>query len=205
MQRCLVIVALLATAVLFTSCANLRPESFLSHFTLDEPSVEDFEVCASAGCRSVSRLGYSPSEWESIEAIFSPPPVNAAEERERVRIAIAAMETIIGAQNGTSADHARNQRKGATGPQLDCIAEAANTTVGLLLLQKESLLRFHTASYPAHRGFFQLRLPHNSATLSENSSGERYAMDSWFFANGEKPACVPVKTWKAGYSPQEPD
>ena len=165
--------------------------------------MSDFETCASAGCRNISRLAYSESEWQSIRDIFSPSPTTAEEERQRLIIAVGAMETLIGAKNGTSADNEKNNRKIVTGPQLDCIAEAANTTVALLLLDKEGLIQHHRVGYPQHRGFARLRLPHNTASLFDNETGQHYALDSWFFANGEPPVCVPVSDWKAGYDPHK--
>ncbi|MFP4068704.1 MAG: hypothetical protein ACLFVC_00855 [Opitutales bacterium] len=189
--------------LLLAGCASQRdPADYLSYQSLDTtPAPDDFTVCASAGCRKTSRLAYSDSEWDSIAAVFDPPPATAAEERDRIAVAVAAMETYIGAKNGTHADRPMNRRNGLHQGQLDCIAEAANTTVALTLLHREGLLRHHRVGFPAHRGFAQLRLPHNTATVYELDGGERYAVDSWFFANGEKPVCVPVAAWTAGYSP----
>ncbi len=188
---------------LLTSCASTRrPALYLSHFDLKQPAVDDFEVCNSSGCRTVSKLSYTPNEWQSIRAVFAPAPSTAAEERERIKIAIAATEQIIGTKNGTSGDAPRNRRNLGTGTQLDCIAEATNTTVALLLLEKEGLLKFHHVGYPQHRGFLRLRLPHNTAAIYENETDAHYTVDSWFFKNGEPPVCVPVKDWKAGYDPE---
>jgi len=194
-----------ALIVLFGSaCSTTRnPRLYLSHFNLQEPSVGDFEVCASAGCRKLSRLSYSHEEWQSIVNIFNPAPTTPAGERDRLMIAIGAMETYIGAKNGTSADNMKNDRRVVTGPQLDCIAEAANTTVALMLLEKEGLIRHHRIGYPQHRGFLRGRLPHNTASIHDKETGEHYAVDSWFYANGVPPICVPVSDWKAGYDPHK--
>jgi hypothetical protein len=196
--------ALTLLTLLIAGCASTRaPQLYLSHFGLKEPEVKDFEACRSFGCRQLSQLSYSESEWQSICALFEPAPQRPAEERERLLVAVAAMETIIGEKNGTSADTPKNQRHASTGPQLDCIAEAANTTVALILLDQEGLIRHHHISYPQHRGFAHLRFPHNTAAVIENGTGDHYAIDSWFFANGVKPVCVPVSEWKAGYDPSK--
>jgi hypothetical protein len=201
----LILASLAATiALLLTGCESTRrPALYLSHFDLKQPQVNDFEVCASSGCRDVSPLGYTDSEWQSIRSIFEPVPTSAAEERERIKIAVAAMEQIIGVKNGTSGDAPRNRRSEGTGSQLDCIAEAANTTVALLLFQQEGLLQFHLVGYPQHRGFLRGRLPHNTASIYEKSTNAHYTVDSWFFKNGEPPVCVPVSDWKAGYDPED--
>jgi hypothetical protein len=197
--------ALALLITLFASgCSTTRnPRLYLSHFELQEPTVADFEVCASSGCRKLSRLSYSEEEWQSIVEIFTPTPANSSAERDRLILAIGVMETIIGSKNGTLADNMKNDRRVVTGPQLDCIAEAANTTVALLLLDKEGLLRHHRVGYPQHRGFLRGRLPHNTASIFDNETGEHYALDSWFYAGGEPPICVPVAEWKAGYDPHK--
>lgn len=195
--------ALLAAALYFAGCATMRqPGTYISNLGLNHnPTTENFDVCDSAGCRSITGLSYTDEEWQSIAAIFEPEPQDATVERERINIAIGAMETIIASKNGTLGDAPKNKRHLGTGKQIDCIAEAANTTVALLLLEKNGLLRFHQTGYPKHRGFTRLRLPHNTASVIELASGEPYVIDSWFFAGGEPAICVPVSEWKAGYDP----
>ena len=198
------ILTTLASLALLIGCESTRrPELYLSHFNLKQPAVDDFEVCGSAGCRTVSALSYTPSEWQSIQSIFEPTPLTAADERERIQIAVAAIEQTIGTKNNTSGDAPRNNRKLGTGAQLDCIAEAANTTVALLLFDQEGLLKHHSVGYPQHRGFTRLHFPHNTASIYEKATGAHYALDSWFFKNGEPPVCVPVSEWKAGYDPED--
>lgn len=204
MRKRLTHLSIVSLALLLTGCESTRrPALYLSHFNLKAPQVEDFEVCASAGCRNISALSYTAGEWHSIRSVFEPAPSTAANERERIKIAVAAMEQINGAKNNTSGDAPRNQRHLGTGAQLDCIAEAANTTVALMLLDQEGLLHHHRVGYPQHRGFLRLRLPHNTASIYENETGAHYTVDSWFFKNGEPPVCVPVSLWKAGYDPED--
>ena len=204
MRSILLVVALISVALLLAGCESMRrPTLYLSHFDLKEPQVSDFDVCASSGCEETSNLAYTPAEWVSIRSIFEPAPHTAAEERQRIEIAVAAMEGINGAKNDTAGDAPRNRRHLGTGSQLDCIAEAANTTVALLLFEQEGLLRHHRVGYPQHRGFLRLRLPHNTASIYEKDTGAHYTVDSWFFKNGEPPVCVPVDVWKAGYDPED--
>ena len=198
------LVFLLVSIAFIAGCSTTTrdPRLYLGHFDVEQqPTVSDFETCSSAGCRKLTRLSYSESEWQSVRSIFEPTPQSATEERERLLVAVAAMETLVGEKNGTSADNPKNQREGSKGPQLDCIAEAANTTVALLLLKQDELIRYHRVSYPQHRGFAHLQFPHNSAAVIEDQNGAHYVIDSWFFANGEPPICVSVAEWKAGYRP----
>lgn len=203
-MRLLLAIFVTSIAHLLIGCGSSRqPQLYLSYFDMKQPQVGDFEVCASSGCRTLSQLAYTAYQWGEISAIFEPAPTSPADERERIKIAVAKIEQIVGSKNGTSGDAARNQRPKGVGKQLDCIAEAANTTVALLLFEKENLLRYHTVGHPQHRGLLHGRLPHNTASIYENATFNHYAVDSWFFKNGEPPICVPVNKWKAGYDPED--
>jgi hypothetical protein len=83
------------------------------------------------------------------------------------------------------------------------VAETTNTTVYLLLLQQRGLIRRHRVEYPKHRGLLQLQAPHNTAVITDRTSGEAFAVDSYFHANGAAPEIVPVETWEAGFSPPD--
>ncbi|MGB0409133.1 MAG: hypothetical protein ACPGIC_03980 [Opitutales bacterium] len=192
----------IALTTCFSGCLSTGPVTYISNLNLDStPTIGDFEVCQSSGCRRTSRIGYAADEWQSIAAIFEPAAANSTEERERIKVAIGAMEQIIGTKNDTAHDAPKNQRKLGTGNQLDCIAEAANSTVALMLLQQEGLLRFHQVACPQHRGFIHMLYPHNAASIEDITTGEHYVIDSWFFAGGEPAIAVPVGKWKSGYNP----
>ena len=182
-MRCRSLALFVLSTAFYSGCSTTTraPELYLSHFGVEQqPTIDDFETCASAGCRKRTRLSYSESEWQSIRSIFEPAPQSATEERERLLVAVAAMETLVGEKNGTSGDNAKNQRNGSKEPQLDCIAEAANTTVALLLLKQDDLLRYHRVSYPQHRGFVHLQYPHNSAAVIEDQNGQHaYTNPVW--------------------------
>ena len=137
--------------LLILGCGTTRdPAHYLEHYRCAEPSIEQFTVCSKAGCRQLSTLSYSGTEWQSIVQIFSPEALTADDERQRLRIAIATIEDIIGQKNGTHVDHPRNRREGDNhGAQLDCIAEATNTTVALTLLESAWATSLPPSGLPA--------------------------------------------------------
>lgn len=186
-------------------CASTRqPIKYLSAYGLNStPTVNAFDVCDSAGGRSITGQQFTPEEWQRIAAIFEPASENAAIERDRINTAIGVFETIIGHKNGTIGDAPRNKRHLGTGKQLDCIAESANVTVALLLLKDEGLLHYHDIGHPRLRGFTRFQLPHSTASIIEIATGEPYAVDSWFYAGGEPAVTVPLKEWKAGFTPED--
>ncbi len=118
--------------------------------------------------------------------------------------AIAKMETDVGKKLGIT-DKAGMQFTASGDPtQMDCVDEATNTTSYLLVLKSNGLIRYHTVEGTMSKenlakGLVKLNpvqyWPHWTAVLKENKSGQKYAVDSWLFDNGENPAVVKVEDW----------
>ena len=95
--------------------------------------------------------------------------------------------------------------------QQDCVDEATNTTSYLTVLQSKGLLRHHTVSTPFAKENFLRGVAgwtHWTAVLVEKPfagnprakipasvGGQRWAVDSWIYANGENPAIVEAEKW----------
>ena len=165
-------------------------------------TAQSFQHCHGYGCKFISTVNFKPEDWRPVKAAFSPTPATPEQERQAIRNAIAVFEQKAGALAGTQNDHWGTFRK--TGSyQHDCVDESTNTTVYLLLLQQQGLLRFHkleapTARLPViHAG----RWPHQSALISEIETSKFFAVDSWFHDNGAPPEIVPLKQWKEGWKP----
>jgi hypothetical protein len=147
----------------------------------------------------------SDAEWGEVRNVFMPAPANAAEERERIREAVALIERMVGPKAGTANDEAgavivTTNKRG----QLDCIDEAYNTSNYLRFMHEDNLIDWHDIGEPARRGYIINRWPHNTATVIEHGSGASYAIDSWFGPNGALPDVVPLEDWRDGWSPPEP-
>ena len=95
---------------------------------------------------------------------------------------------------------------GGTGDptQQDCVDEATNTTSYLLVLQSNGLLKYHTVGIPMTKGdLLKATLqgdpvkywPHWTAVIQEKKTGQRFAVDSWIYVQGENPAVVEVEKW----------
>ncbi len=71
------------------------------------------------------------------------------------------------------------------------------------LLQQDGLLRWHRAGLRLSRGVERLQVLHFTATLDETATGARFAVDSWFEANGRPPHIVPIGDWSRGWRPPD--
>lgn len=192
--------ALLLLAACATDGGSAR--RYLGQYGAAHPDPAAFEVCWGYGCRRAATVDLGAA-WPSIEAAFAEPAASAEEERARIAEAVGAWERAAAVH--TPIGHDRPGTFGGVGEvgQLDCVDETVNTTRVLVLLESQGLLRFHRVQRADSRGAFVLGWPHTSAIIAEKTTGDRYAVDSWFHGNGEPAEIVPIEAWKSGWSPDE--
>ena len=166
------------------------------------PSPSAFSVCHDLSCHTVTNLSLHDDEWAQVTRLFSPEAEHAESERQQIQQAIALLEKLVGAKIGTANDLAKNRLIGSRQGQLDCIDEATNTTVYLRMMESAGLLRWHRTAPRTSRGLLIGRAPHNTATIIDTQSSVRYAVDAWYFDNGEPPAIVTLDSWKKGWRPE---
>lgn len=202
---------LIGMALLAATAPTLMAyEAMLDHdpvpIQIDDPSPDRFSVCFEHSCTQIRHLALTPAQWAKVRNEFSPPSSSAEEERARIAKVIAYLEIEVGQQIGTLDDVGGSfQGFGAKGNQLDCVDESTNSTTYLRMMEADGLLRFHQVSSRASRarsGFFIIGWPHFTAVITENASGEKWAVDSWFRDNGNPPEVVPLTLWKTGWSPE---
>ena len=163
---------------------------------------EKFSVCHGYGCKYQTPASLAKSQWSKVTSQFHPPATNPEMERRQIAAAIAKMEQLTGEAVGTQTDTGEGGFIRADAWQLDCIDETINTSLYLKFLERDGVLRWHKTAASAHRGYFvNLKWPHNTATVVDKTTGQRYAVDSWFFDNGKEPAIVPVEQWLDGWRP----
>jgi hypothetical protein len=164
---------------------------------------EHFSVCQAYSCSDITTHALDAAQLQSLSELLDKPPPDAASERARLATAIAAMERWVGARTGTDRD------LGGTFPglgkpgQMDCIDESTNTTSYLTLFAARGWLRYHQVTARRTRGFPPFAWPHTTAVIIETDTGRRYAVDSWFLANGQAPFIVPLELWQSGWKPAQ--
>ena len=121
------------------------------------------------------------------------------EERRAVAYAIGWMERRTGAAIGTKADRPGMDFAASGDPtQQDCVDEATNTTSYLLVLAAQQAVAASQRRHAVRQGepaARRRRLAALDGCAAENANGQRWAVDSWIFANGENPAMVEVEKW----------
>lgn len=165
------------------------------------PNKHQFEICQSGGCAKVSNIVFNNDDWATIESLFNEPAQNAAAERISIAKAIGLFEQVVGPKAGTSGDLAGTFNN-AYGQQ-DCNDEAINTTTYMRLLKSAGYMALHEIEDLRTRNFFFTGWPHTTAVIHEIATGERFAVDSWFYDNGHPATIVPFNIWKANYQPED--
>jgi hypothetical protein len=167
------------------------------------PQLNQFEVCQGGGCAQFNQVAISAVEWSSVAQLFKIKATNSADERMQISKAIGVLEQIVGSKVGTTGDLAGTFNNSDFKGQLDCNDEAINTTTYMRLLKSNGFMPFHEIEDTRTRNFFFTGWPHTTAVIHDIKSGERYAVDSWFYDNGHAATIVPFAQWKANYTPDD--
>jgi hypothetical protein len=197
-MRSKILVPWLCFGLLFPLYAGA--DVFVRDDIITDPTWQRFSVCHDNGCLSLDQVALTEQQWEQLRAVFFPLAEDAAEERARVRAAIALMEKFVGDATGTWQDKGGTFNFGKTG-QMDCIDESINTSLYLTMFYKYGMLRHHRVQDRATRGWFIFGWPHTTAVMRENARDAVWAVDSWFLDNGQPPFILPLDEWKRGWKP----
>lgn len=169
------------------------------------PTLNGFDICTGGGCAEIKQVSLNDEAWEKIATIFTDTGTasDAKQERKLIAEAIGELEKIVGEKTGTTTDRAGTFGNSNYPGQLDCNDEAINSTTYMRLMRQNGLIRLHEVEDMRTRHFFFSGWPHSTAVIHEIKTGDRYAVDSWFYDNGFSATIVPFAVWKSGYIPQD--
>ncbi|MEZ5774333.1 MAG: hypothetical protein R3D33_06435 [Hyphomicrobiaceae bacterium] len=191
-------------ALLAAGCTYDQDRPVLQHFQdfkTVAPRGNTVTVCHAYGCKMQTRVRFTPTDIAELKKVMDKAKKgdNAEEERRAVAYAVGWMERFVGDKIGTSADRPGMEYDGPGDPtQQDCVDESTNTTSYLLVLESNGFLKYHTVGTPfAKENLIRgvAGWTHWTAVLKENDTGERWAVDSWIYENGENPAIVEASKW----------
>jgi len=194
---------------LFTPAAVSLADPRAGESGANPGGLDDIPVCHGFGCRYKDIVSISADEWNQIKAFFQPPATSPDEERRQIRKAAGWFEVIMGHHTPIYLDQpkdnypdrfksASEQRAGTsrdTGTigQLDCVDDSLNMTTYLTLMDKAGLFKFHKAVERAYRRSAVDQ--HFAGQIEEIDTGQRWAVDSWFYGYGNLPVVEATKEW----------
>lgn len=175
------------------------PELHFEFFKSHAPVDNTVTVCSGYGCTFQTQFTFSESDIRQIAQIMDGArgEDTPAAEREALATAIAWIERRAGKATGTDTDRAGLDFLGAgVKSQQDCVDEATNTTSYMLVMERYALLRHHKVIRPVAKGNMIMgRWPHWGAIIEETPSGKKFAVDSFFEANGKPPVIMAANKW----------
>ncbi len=208
-RRLRVLLSLLLAAVSLAGCTHERsgpPRKHFAEFSVAPPQGNVVEVCHAYTCAMKTTFYFHKKDIDEIALLMrkTKRADTPFEERRAVAYAIGLIEKKVAVKLGIK-DRPGMEFGGTGDPtQQDCVDEATNTTSYLLVLQSNGLIKHHTVEIPFSKGdLLKATLqgdpvkywPHWTAVLAETKTGQRYAVDSWIYGNGENPAVVKVEDW----------
>jgi len=202
--RALTVGAVVGAAIMTGACTHEgfgSVDNHFSTFSVNAPNGSSVEVCHAYGCQKRTRVKFSAADVAEIGKLMktSRKTDTPGEERRAVAYAIGWIERTVGARIGTDKDRAGMDFAASGDPtQQDCVDEATNTTSYLTFLKAQGLIKHHDIGVPFAKENYLNGIEgwtHWTAVLKEHGSGQRWAVDSWIYANGENPAVVEAEKW----------
>lgn len=179
----------------------LADASVMTRVLKERPVPSQFSFCWGGTCAEVLQVSLSEAEWGEVRELFDDAgPQDADAERELIPQAIALLERLVGPKTGTDGDRAGTYGNSEFPGQLDCNDETTNTSSYLRMMIDDGLIRFHRVLDTTTRGFLIFGR-HSTAVIEDTGSGERFAVDAWFYDNGQPAVVLPLAVWHAGWKP----
>lgn len=159
-------------------------------------AAEPLTICHGYSCYYETRLDLGPGDLARIAAILRSGASSPEAERRAISRVVQFYE-----QRSTAALRVRDRPKGELGHgrelgQMDCIDESTNTTRLLRFVAGQGLLRHHKVLRRTSRGYLaDNRFPHFTAVIAD-STGRKWAVDSWYEPGGGPPDIMPLDRWR---------
>ena len=171
-------------ALLAVGCTHERLGPVSQHyvdFHTQAPRNNTVYVCHAYGCRLQTPFRFNDADIAALRTLMT--KTRKADSAFEERRAVA---------------YAMDFEASGDPTQQDCVDEATNTTSYLLILERNGLLKHHTVGTPFSKENLLRGVagwPHWTAVLKENANGQKWAVDSWIYVNGENPAVVETEKW----------
>ncbi|MBU1689453.1 MAG: hypothetical protein KJ958_14955 [Gammaproteobacteria bacterium] len=162
---------------------------------------DEVTICHNYDCAVTAKVNLRAYQLRAARRLLLR-ATDAAEERKAISLMMGLFEVAAGRQTPTWADKGRNVNDDGVDGRMDCIDEAANTTTYLRLVEGRGWLKYHRVVESVKRAPLLVN-DHWAARIVEQKTGQEFAVDSWFFDNGQPAFVVPLNEWLAGAEPDE--
>ena len=170
---------------------------------------ESVSICYNYGCLAQAKIVYDDSQMDALGRLLGNAR-DAAQERAALATAVGLLLGWAGEQSPIKADRGGNYADDGVDGRMDCVDHSTTTTRLLRMMAGRGWLRFHRVLDPVRRPYLLIST-HYSAQIEEVAPVKvgdlpaRYAVDSWFFDNGQPAAVMPLARWLSGEDPDDDD
>ncbi|GAB4225507.1 MAG: hypothetical protein Kow0032_01490 [Methyloligellaceae bacterium] len=192
----------LAAGLLLSACTYEQegpPSLHFTHFKAVAPQNDTVTVCSAYGCQHQTLFTFTARDIRKMGILMEESHRENTPEAERKALAktIAWIEKRVGGVTGTERDRAGLDLLGSGDRrQQDCVDEATNTTSYMMVMERHGMLRHHKVLRPMAKGNMIMGIwPHWGAMIEERATGRKFAVDSFFHANGEPPVIMAAERW----------
>jgi hypothetical protein len=156
-------------------------------------------ICFNSSCARTQVVTFSAADMHRVSDQLALCPSGELYDRlQRVRIGIWQMGILAQKYIPVLAnDREVNDREYGVEGRTDCVDNASNTTTYLRILADLGQLPTWAIQAPSVRSRFNINAVHWTAVVSDRSTDEKWAVDSWFRPNGNLPIVVPLTSWTA--------
>lgn len=172
----------------------------LMFLSLPSGAADEVIVCYNYGCAAIDTVELDSNVLNAARRLLLRAK-DAVGEREAISLSVGLFETAAGQQTPTWADKGGNIDDDGVDGRMDCIDESTNTTNYLRLLENKRWLRFHRVLTSVMRAPMWVN-DHWTARIVEMQTGSEFAVDSWFFDNGQPAFVAPLEEWRKGARPE---
>jgi hypothetical protein len=165
-------------------------------------AADELTICYNYACAEQATVVISGKQLLQVKALFNQ-AIDAGTERAAIAKAVGLFETFAGQQTPTHNDRGGNFNDDQLDGRMDCIDHSRNTTTYLHLMEERGWLKFHRVLERIKRAPFIVN-DHWTARIQEKQGEREFAVDSWFFDNGQPAAIFELDDWLNGASPSEP-
>ena len=177
-------------------------------------TAEVLRVCYNYGCVAEAEVYFGDQQLTQVRALLGVAR-NAAEEREKLSLAVGWLLGWAGQQTPIRADRGGNYADAGVYGRMDCIDHSTTGTRLLRMLEARGWLQFHRVLEPVQRVRYLFEV-HYSAQVEvlepvaaandapdTPASAERYVVDSWFRDNGQPAVVMALPEWLDGGGVEE--
>ncbi len=172
---------------------------FLVSFALRAQAAESVTICYNYRCAVQAEVTFSEDDMQTLASLFADDE-NPGDELGAIQLAVSFMSRVAGQQTPIHNDKGGNYDDDGVEGRMDCIDHAHTTTAYLRFIAAHDWLRFYKVLNPIRRAPL-LFDDHWAARIQDKQTGAQYAVDSWFFDNGQPPVIYPLERWLSGAHP----